>query len=228
MTESSDLSSALSETLTNSDLENVTVELTETISDTFFEDGIAKEIPIIGKILRLYKLGISVRDWLLIKKLLCFMSEVAHIPAEERAEMILKIDRSGKFRIKVGEKLLYILDKSEDHENSRIIGYLFSALLKGELSYEDFLRASRTVQRIMDVDLWKFVSDEKEIWDAFDIGDLLNAGLIEFDENNIRVVKGDSISERNYRVEGAELTASITQLGNKIRTILCSSRPTTG
>ncbi len=230
MTESSDLSSALSETLTNSDLEGITVELSEVLSDTFLEDGLIKDIPIIGTIWKLSKLGLTIKDRLFVKKLLFFISEVAHVPAKDRAEMISKIDRSGVFQIKVGEKLLYILDKSEDHENSRLVGCLFSAFLSGELSYDDFLRTSRTVQRIMDADLWQFVNDEKEWWEAWEFGDLLNTGLIEFDESEISVEDHhqDSWKDREkYDVINGEITASLTELGKKIRTILRSSRPTT-
>lgn len=224
-----DLSSALSETLCESDLSGVTVELAEAVSDTLFEDGLAKEIPVIGTIYALGKFGITVRDRLFLKKLLSFMSEVKDVPAGDREKMISRIDRSGEYQIKVGEKLLYILDRSEDHENSRIVAYLFRAFLCDELSYDGFLRASRAVQSIIVNDLWRFVDDEKEWWDAWDVGGLLNAGLIKFDEQQVRVKDhdpGDWKHGDKYDVHGAELTASITGLGTKVRAILRSRRAT--
>ena len=55
-------------------------------------------------------------DWLLK-----IAPEIKNISATKRRDMINKIDNSGKFRTKVGEKLLYIIDKCEDHEKSQII-----------------------------------------------------------------------------------------------------------
>ncbi len=88
MTRLSELSTALSDTLVDSNLQGVTVELAEALSDTLLEDGLAKDIPIIGTVYSLSKFGMSVRDRLFIKKLISFISEVANVPATDRAEMI--------------------------------------------------------------------------------------------------------------------------------------------
>ena len=227
MTNSSEVSNALSVTLSNSDLQGVCVAWADVLSDTLFEDGLAKEIPIIGTIYGLGRFGVSVRDRLFLKKLLCLLSEVADVPATERAEIISKVDRSGEYRIKVGEKLLYILDKSEDHENAQVVAYLFRAFLSGELSYDDFLRASRAIQSVMVADLWRFVDDETRQWDAYAVGYLLNSRLVDFDEQEVSVVdhdRGNWKDTKKYDITGAELTASITELGEKVRRILRSRR----
>ena len=139
--------------------------------------------------------------------------------------MISTIDSSTKNQVKVGEKLIYILDKSEDHENARIVACLFRALLTGELEYDDFLRGCRAVQSVMTADLWQFIADEKERWSIHDRAatDLLGAGLFEFDELQIRVEdEWDHKSGDKYRVEGGELSMYITQVGRKLREILRS------
>ena len=50
------------------------------------------------------------------------------ISADECEKVISEIDNSKKYRIKLGEKLLYIIDKCDDHEKSEII-FLRSSVL---------------------------------------------------------------------------------------------------
>ncbi|HUG80788.1 MAG TPA: hypothetical protein VML01_03940, partial [Bryobacterales bacterium] len=149
----SDLSASLSDSLMDSDLQSVTVQMAESLADSPLEDSIARDIPVIGTIYGLAKVGFNVRDRLFLKKLLYFLSELSQVPIAERAEMVSMVDRSGKYRTKVGEKLLYILDKSDDHESARIIARLFKAFVSGILSYDEFLRACRAIQNIMAAEL---------------------------------------------------------------------------
>ncbi len=224
----SELSASLSDSLVDSDLQSVTVELAESLADTLLDDGLAKDIPVIGTIYGLAKFGVSVRDRLFLKKLLYFISELSQVSVEERATMISRIDQSGKYRVKVGEKLLYILDKSEDHENARIVAHLFSAFVSATLSYDEFLRACRGIQSVMTDDLWSFVEGEEDRWPVSAVGNLLSAGLCEIENPEIRVEnEWDSDRSSKYRVEGTELTAYISDLGKKIRSILRFRRTTT-
>jgi hypothetical protein len=217
--------SALSQTLTDSNLHGVTTDVGEALLDTLFEPGLAKDIPILGTLYKLCKAGLNISDRLFLKKLMHFLAEIAGVPAAERAKMISRIESSAKYQLKVGEKLLYLLEKSEDHENAQIVGYLFSAFLSGELEYDYFLRACRSVQTIMPADLRRFVIDNKERFSIHDqgAGDLLGAGLCEFDELQIRVVdEWDHKQGNKYRVEGGEMSVYITAVGKKVREILRS------
>lgn len=221
MTEPSNLSTALSDTLIDSNLKELTVNLAEALSDSLLDDGLVKDIPVLGSVYNLSKFGMTVRDRLFLKKLVYFMTEVANVPAADRAAMISAIDRSSKYQIKVGEKLIYLLDRSEDHENARLIAILFRAFLSRLMSYDDFLRASHAVQSIVAEDLWWFVNDENDTQHPGSVGELIFAGLFSLDERQIRVEdEWDGDTGNRYRVEGDELSASITDLGKKVRDIL--------
>jgi hypothetical protein len=73
------LSNSLKDTLADSDLQNVTSDLAETFTDTLLNDGILKDIPILGTIIGLAKASISLNERLLIKKLIYFLSELKNI-----------------------------------------------------------------------------------------------------------------------------------------------------
>ena len=214
MPELKKLTNSLDKTLKDSDLHNVTAGLSEVLIDSLIEDGIAKDIPIIGTIVGLGKVALGIRERLFLKKIIYFISELKEIPTIKRHKMIDKIDSSQKYRIKVGEKLLYIIEKCEDHEKSKIIAYLFSAFIEGMLTYDEFLRSASVVEKIIPEDLIKFVNDDFETNALIDAGEYLNTGLVELelffeDEMDLKLPKSRG-----------ELYVKISEIGSKIKDVL--------
>ncbi len=236
MSELDKLSNSLEHTLKDCDLQNVTTGLAEVFTDTLIKDGITKDIPIIGTVIGLGKAGIGIKEILFLKKLIYFISELKSISATKRNEMINKIDNSGKFRTKVGEKLLYIIDKCDDHEKSQIIAILFSAFLTKKINYAEFLRASHIVEQIILEDLKWFVVrgwEKKEGWEyrveerdghltLDEAGNIATTGLVELVSPDVMVRDQDDWKNTydQYIVEGSELTVRISAIGKKIREIL--------
>lgn len=48
----------------------------------------------------------------------------------QRQKMISDIDSSQKYKIQVGEKLLYIIDKCDDYTKSGIVSLIFKAYIE--------------------------------------------------------------------------------------------------
>jgi hypothetical protein len=237
MSELNTLSNSLEHTLKDSDLHNVTISLAEVFADSLMEDGVARDIPIIGTVIGLGKTAVGIKESLFLKKVIYFISELRNISATKRHEMIEKIDKSGKFRTKVGEKLLYIIDRCDDHEKSQIIARLFSAFLMETISYEEFLRASHIVDHLMNDDLKWFIEsgwENEDNWkynDHFnyeqgylkidEVGNIATSGLVEIVSPEIRVEdQWDRKAHDKYIVEGSELSVRITDIGKKIKEIL--------
>ena len=61
MSELTKLSNSLDQTLRDSDLQNVTINLAELFSDSLIKDGIAKDIPIIGSVIGVGKTAIGIK-----------------------------------------------------------------------------------------------------------------------------------------------------------------------
>lgn len=201
------------------------------------KDGVAKDIPIIGSVIGLGKTAIGIKESLFLKKVIYFISEFKNISSAKRHEMIDKIDNSGKFRTKVGEKLLYIIERCDDHEKSQIIARLFSAFLLGTISYEEFLKASHIVDHLMNDDLKWFIArgwENEDSWKYSDhsnyengylkideVGSIATSGLFEIVSPEIMIRDQDDwkITDK-YIVEGSELSVRITDIGQKIRVIL--------
>jgi len=68
MVEINKLSKSFERTLKDSNLHNVSVSLAEVAFDSLMDDGIAKQLPIIGTIVGLGKATIGIKESLFLKK----------------------------------------------------------------------------------------------------------------------------------------------------------------
>ncbi len=226
----SNIDTSLSDTLRNSDLQNVTEGLAETFIDSMLNDGILKDLPIVGSIVGLSKTAISIKNMLFIKNLFYFLSGINHISIEERRKMIDSVNESKNQKIKVGEKLIYILDKCDDYIDAKYIAQLFCAFLEKKVSYEEFLKGSRIIQSIFVGDLEYFLATDisefekkssSEESPTEDVFPLINVGICGFGYNPISVDDQDnSDSYDRYKVEGGEAVIWVSSIGRKIKEIL--------
>jgi hypothetical protein len=215
------ISNSFEETIKDSNLQNVSIGLAETLTDSLLEDGLLKDIPIIGTIVGLGKTSIKITDLLFLKKVIAFLSELDDISIEDRKAMIDKIDSSDKFRIKVGEKLLYIVDKCDDYENAQYVSKLFAGYLEGDIDYPDFLRGAKVIERIYVGDLLDFVNDDRRVLQPNELGDYEGTGLYETYTEEISVRDQDDWKASDkYIVDGGETKGYITDIGDKIRKVL--------
>lgn len=215
------ISNSFGQTLKGSNLQNVSIGIAESLSDCMLEDGLLKDIPVIGTIVGLGKTSIKITDLLFLKKVISFLSELEDVSVNDRKEMIDKIDSSEKFRIKVGEKLLYIIDKCDDHENAQYVSKLFAGYLEKEIDYPDFLRGAKVIERIYIRDLVDFINDDRTELEPNVIEGYEGTGLYETYTEEVSVRDQDDWKATDkYVVEGGETRVYITDIGDKIRTVL--------
>lgn len=213
MPELREYSNSLEKTLKDSDLQSVTVGLAEVFLDNLIDEGIVNDIPIIGTVVGLGKVTLGIKERLFLKKIIYFISELRSIPPNKRKQMVDKIDSSGAFRTRVGEKLLYILDSCEDHEKAQIVARLFAAFITQELSYQEFLRSSSIIERTMLEDLNWFINYEYDDFGIEEAGDLINTGLFSLAIEDPR--------DRDLKApRGYELRVYLNEIGVKMREIL--------
>ena len=139
------LSKSLEDSLKKDELSNLAVNIGEVGIDAILDNGVLRDTPITSSIFGGINAIGSVRDALFTKKLVSFLSELSDIPVEQRRSMIDSIDNSDDYKVKVGEKLIYIIEKAEDHYTSKVIAIFFSELLVGEITYNQFLKISRII-----------------------------------------------------------------------------------
>lgn len=98
-----------------------------------------KSIPIVGVLIETAKIGLAANDYFFAKKVVLFLNGVktSGISAEQRTDIINKIEYDDKYKSKFGETIINLINKAQDSENAKYIGDLFSLVFAGKISYDE-------------------------------------------------------------------------------------------
>ena len=192
----------LQATILNSELTNITKDTLELGLDSILEDGLLKDIPVLGTIISFSKIGLNIKDRLFIKKLIYFLYNTKDIPVKERQKMISKINKTNKYKTSVGEKLIYILDKSDEIEKAQLIGSFFNCLLRNEVNYDMFIRGSEAINNSFLPDLrWFFENSfDNNFNDRIETVGLLNSGILKIAAASGATMLGGSRFDIEYNL----------------------------
>lgn len=142
------------ETLFHSDAADILQDSTEVILDSLLSDGIVKEIPIIQTVMNIWKTVSTVQNALLIKKIVAFLVEFEKTTQAERDAFIHKVENDSKYEREIGETIITLLDRYDDHlEKPIILAKLFCAYVREEINYDSFLWLATAVERSFILDL---------------------------------------------------------------------------
>ncbi len=133
-----------------------TAELT---LDNILESEELKQIPVFGTLVRVVKLGASLRDRLFARKLLVFLREVASISDEKRIEFVDKLSSKGNKQW-AGEAILLLLERLDDMTKPEIVGKIVCSSILGEIDNEMSLKLSAMVDRAYITDLLSLPDSE--------------------------------------------------------------------
>jgi len=139
--------------IASNDLSTLTQEYGEIAIDGFLDDGVLKDIPLLGTAVKVASFGNSISKKLFLKKIYKFLFQLQNIPSEKRTKFISKVNDSRRFQSKIGETVFEILDRIESDGKPEIVGKLFVAVINQNLDYRDFLRLSHIVKNQFYFDL---------------------------------------------------------------------------
>ncbi len=189
---STNLDHALLSSIAYTDLEKILIDFGEIAVDTVITDGIGREIPIISTIIGIAKTTLSIKERILLVKITKFLTVISQIPENERTEFANRIDEDSKERRNIGEKIIVLLDRLDDINKAVLIGNIFSALIKKEITYQTFIRLSSAIDKVIIEDLTQLLSyyssDRKYSMDKLLWERLYLAGLSKISMN----VRGNS------------------------------------
>lgn len=139
-----DPAKSLVETLRSSELAPLSGELAEAALDGILEDGVLKDLPVVGSLIALYKTGQSVRDHLFTKKLMTFLGGVQQLSKQERAVVLGKVAANPEA---AGELLLLALERMDSMEKPALLAKTFCLLADGHITAAEF----HSLRRVIDV-----------------------------------------------------------------------------
>ncbi|MFV0185675.1 hypothetical protein OBK25_13270, partial [Empedobacter falsenii] len=126
----SSLGTNLIQVIKDKEFQAVTKDLTEVVIDSNIAEGLLKDVPLLSTIIGTFNTVTNIKDKLFLKKILTFLYELKSISENKIEEQINKIEEDLKYRTKVGEKLLFIIDKCEDTDKASLTGLLFKSFLE--------------------------------------------------------------------------------------------------
>jgi hypothetical protein len=187
------------ETIKSDNFIELISEVGDITFENFLENDSFKDIPILGFLIKGKNIINEIQDKLFAKKILSFLKQLEGTSNQSRSKQINKIEYDSEYKIKVGEKLLYLLNDAEDYEKSEYIGKLFKSFLEEKIEYNDFLRCVNSINRINIVDFKDFLKRGMNRSDR-SIDSYLNSGLITFEFKKPRYIRGSHITG-DYEIE---------------------------
>ena len=125
-------------TAARSDLKDAFVDLSEVALDSAIDDGLLKDIPVIGTMAKFASAVGTFRDHLFAKKLYKFYAALDQIPPAEREKQLAKLASSPKERQRVGEHLLLLLERLDNMQKPALLARAFQALLAERIEVAQF------------------------------------------------------------------------------------------
>lgn len=174
---SNKLEGKLVESIKIGDLGDLAQKYTELGLDLVVEDGILKDIPIVGTIAKSLKAVGNIRDRWYLRKLLPFLQKVGETNQQQREKFIE--DNCQDVR-QFEEAVLLILEQADNMEKPSLIGKIFKACILGKIRYGDAIILSEMVNRALwgDLEAMLNVGEDKHQKQR-----LFLSGLFEMDDN---------------------------------------------
>jgi hypothetical protein len=144
----SDVELSLDKTLIESDLEKLGDKFSEIVLGQLLDEKLLKDIPVLGILVKIGDFAKSFSGLMLQKKLLYFLQNISKISPEKRRTQIIKINADSKYRAKVGESILLLIEKHDSYERPILLANAFRAFLLEEISYDTFLDLAHVIDKI--------------------------------------------------------------------------------
>jgi hypothetical protein len=144
---------SLEKTIGRSDLSSLARDLDEVALDSLLEPGILRDIPILGALAKGANFVFSVRDCLFLKKLSKVLFCLDSVPWETRNDFCDSLKSDPKFRQRLMDGVILLIERLDDVEKADLFGKIFSAYVSSRIAYDDFRILGYALDRVYLTDL---------------------------------------------------------------------------
>lgn len=190
-------------------IREIAPDLLELGIDQFFKEGILKEIPILGTMIKVVKFTQDIIDLANQKKILKFLLELKEIPQKKKEAFLEKLENNDSYK-GIGETITLVLCRLDESNKAQIIGKLYKATIAEEIELNDFLRLVFIVEKAFLNDLIE-LSKNPDIEDPKVLLPLYQAGLFN------QVIDDGSPTGVSHRTKAAKLKHNINSFGEQLR-----------
>ncbi len=193
-------------TPTNRPVLEASLESGEVAVNILTHGDVLAEVPLIGTAIKICKAADAIRDRAFAMKLSRFVKQLECISEEQKEKLKSKIRSDDSEAQKVGETLLFVLERVTDLDKPLLLAHIFLAYIDGVILSDELRRISQAVDIAFADDLQKLLMAHKvpgastEPWMQY----LVSSGLT-------RLVAGQTIDEIG------KLYYEVTPLAHKLR-----------
>jgi len=142
------------------------IDLLELGVDSVMNDGILRDIPIVSTVVGATKLVTKLRDYNLLMQTFAFISEfrLGSISPEELIRYRERLETNPKRVMGELSRVLVFLDRFTDEKKSRLLASIYLALVREQISWDNFFELSEIVDRLFssDIQLLKKLDNNSE------------------------------------------------------------------
>lgn len=194
---------------TKNTLLDVASDFGELALDQVLDDGVLKEVPVVGVFVKLARAYQGINENLFIRKIALFCARLTDVSDEERAKFSddLKATEDPK---RVGELLILHLNSLNDVPKAILLGVAFRAVIGGKMDFETFQRIALAVDRCIlgDLESLRAVGSEQIYLSAVAERSLASVGLLE------------SRGGITHRPDGTSEVHCLSSLGEQFRDLV--------
>lgn len=183
MSEENDLPESLEHSIEKPLDKSIMADFADVAVSHVFDAKLLDEVPVVKTIASIAGATRSIRDRILAKKLVRFLSCLSRVSAGERALMVVRLRSEPDFEAHVGERILEILDRIDSHQKPTAIGRIFGAYALQEIDAGKLRRLVFAVESLPSF-VWSEVrtfrhatKEERHAMDSTIKMALANAGL---------------------------------------------------
>jgi len=138
---------ALVRTVAKNDLGDAIFGVAEVALDHNLAEGVLRDLPIIGTLVKLARAGHSISEELFVRKLVRFLADLNEVPIEDREKLLEKYPDASAEQTVLGENLLLALERLDDIGKPTILARFFAAYIKATIDYTTFTRLARALEK---------------------------------------------------------------------------------
>lgn len=179
--ESANLETSLIKSIEQSEIKGIVSNIGEVALDSITDDGVLKDIPVIGTLTKLYSVGATIKGKIFEKKIIKFLVELENISIEKRKDFVSEISSDNQKSQEIGEHLIIILERIDDIDKPTLIAKLFANYIEEKITYEMFQRLSSIIDKAFLPDLFKLklYINSQPPYTSWITTSLENLGLVE-------------------------------------------------
>lgn len=178
---------ALVRTVACNQLGDAIFDLAEVALDQNLAEGVFKDVPIVGTLVKLARAGQAVSEELFLRKLTRFLADLNAVPVGEREKLLEQYPDTSEEQRVLGENLLLALERLDDVKKPAVLARFFAAYIRSEIDYLTFTRLARALEKF-NIELlpnlrWFYTRDEpavappEEIIHELSLAGLVTVGL---------------------------------------------------